>query len=218
MTEAMARGASMPARGLYVVVGGAEWSETRLAEQVAAALRGGACLVQYRDKHSDADARARRARILRELCDEHGVALIVNDDVALARAIGSGVHLGRDDTPLRIARTVLGTGVPIGVSCYDSLARARRAAADGADYVAFGRFFPSQTKPQATPAPVDLLRRARAQLDIPIVAIGGITPENGAALIAAGADLVAVSHGVFGAPDVAAAARRYTALYAQRDG
>ncbi len=200
--------------GLYVLTGGGSRTEGGLLEDVAAAIRGGARWVQYRDKDAPPDTRATRARALRRLCGEHGVPLIVNDDVALARAVGAaGVHLGRDDAPLQAAREALGAGALIGISCYDSLDRAHAAEAGGADYVAFGRFFPSRTKPRATPAPIGLLRRARAALSVPIVAIGGITPENGAALIVAGADVLAVGHGVFGHADIEAAARRCAALF-----
>ena len=200
--------------GLYVLTGGGSRTEGGLLEGVAAAIRGGARWVQYRDKDAPPDTRATRARVLRRLCSERGVPLIVNDDVALAQAVdAAGVHLGRDDAPLQATREALGAGALIGISCYDSLDRARAAEAGGADYVAFGRFFPSRTKPRATPAPIALLRRARAALSVPIVAIGGITPENGVALIVAGADVLAVGHGVFGHADVEAAARRYAALF-----
>ncbi len=200
-------------RGLYLITAPAASDEARWLAGVAAALRGGASIVQYRDKEADPPARTRRAQALRRLCAAHGVALIVNDDVELARAVGAGVHLGRDDTPLAAARARLGPGRLIGISCYDSLERARAAAAGGADYVAFGRFFPSHTKPEATPAPLELLPRARAALSLPIVAIGGITPENGAALIAAGADLLAVGHAVSAADDPQTAAQRIAALF-----
>jgi thiamine-phosphate pyrophosphorylase len=139
--------------------------------------------------------------------------LIVNDDVELAAGIGAaGVHLGEDDADIAAARSRLGNGAIIGVSCYDSLERARDLAAAGADYLAFGAFFPSPTKPQARRATPDLLRAARA-FGKPLVAIGGITPDNAADLIAAGADFVAVVSGVFGQPDVTDAARRYASLF-----
>lgn len=178
------------------------------------AIAGGAQIVQYRDKKHAAAERARQASELAELCRQHNVLFIVNDDVALAKqSRADGVHLGREDAALAPARAQLGPQAVIGVSCYNELARAQAAEKQGADYVAFGRFFPSRTKPQAVPASLDLLREAKQQLHIPIVAIGGITPENGAALIAAGADALAVIEGVFGQPDIRAAARRYAQLF-----
>jgi thiamine-phosphate pyrophosphorylase len=134
--------------------------------------------------------------------------------VPLAAAVGAaGVHLGEHDIGLQAARRQLGPGALIGVSCYNRLELACKAADGGADYVAFGRFFSSTTKPAAVQATPALLMEARRRLDLPIVAIGGITPENGVELISAGADLLAVIHGVFAQPDVEAAARRYAALF-----
>jgi thiamine-phosphate pyrophosphorylase len=142
---------------------------------------------------------------------------IINDDVTLAKETqADGVHLGREDAAIAQARKQLGSRAIIGVSCYNELARAEQAAAQGADYVAFGRFFPSRTKPQAVPASLDLLREAKKKLHIPVVAIGGITPENGASLIAAGANALAVIEGVFGQADVRAAAERYASLFKNR--
>ncbi len=200
-------------RGLYAVTGEAS-SPEELVDRVARAIHGGAVLIQYRDKSGDAAQRQREAAALLELCRSTEVPLIINDDVALARLIGAdGVHIGKDDIPLAEARVALGQEAVIGVSCYNSLERALQARDAGADYVAFGSFFPSSTKPAAVRADPDLLRAARSRVDLPIVAIGGITPENGAQLIAAGADLLAVIHGVFGVPDPEHAAHRYAALF-----
>lgn len=197
-------------RGLYVITDGGP----DLPGRVAAAIAGGAVLVQYRDKGDDGDRRRSEAAALRSVCREGGVPLVINDDVALAAEVGAdGVHLGRDDAAVASARERLGPGAVIGASCYDDLETARAARAAGADYLAFGSFFPSATKANpARPSP-DLLGRAKAELGVPVAAIGGITPDNGAALVAAGADLLAVVSGVFGADDVAAAARRYAALF-----
>lgn len=204
----------MTIRGLYAV-SDARASGPALAEQVEQALRGGAAVVQYRDKSADAAQRSRDAKALLRLCRDYSAVFLVNDDVALAHRIGAdGVHLGRSDATLAEARAALGKDAIIGVSCYDQLVRAVEAQAAGADYVAFGRFFPSHTKPGAVPADIELLRQAKRRLTIPVVAIGGITPQNGAALVEAGADALAVIHGLFGQADVAAAARRYAALYA----
>jgi thiamine-phosphate pyrophosphorylase len=179
------------------------------------ALEGGCRWVQYRGKHADAGLRREQARALRRLTSEFGAALIVNDDPALALEIGAeGVHLGRDDAPVSEARRALGPDRIVGASCYDRLELALAAQGAGADYAAFGSFFPSGTKPGAVRARPALLTRARERLGLPLVAIGGITPENAPALIAAGADAVAVVGALFGAPDIAAAARRFCRLFA----
>lgn len=185
-----------------------------LTAAVAQALTGGARLIQYRDKGVDALRRRAEATALCALCRAHGVPLLINDDVALAATVGAaGVHLGRDDIPLIEARARLGTRALIGVSCYNSLDRAHQAIAAGADYVAFGRFFPSHSKPDALQADPVLLNQAHATLSVPVVAIGGITPDNGVELLAAGADILAVIDGVFAQPDIEAAARRYARLF-----
>lgn len=198
-------------RGLYLITDPTIAPPTL---SVAAAIRGGARTVQYRDKTAIPRQRYADALAVRALCKNAGVAFIVNDDVALAQQVGAdGVHLGRDDMELAQARTQLGSDAIIGVSCYDDLARACAAADAGADYVAFGSFFPSPTKPHAARAPIELLIAARAQLSLPIVAIGGITPENGTALVAAGANALAVISGVLGQNDIEGAARRYVQLF-----
>lgn len=197
-------------RGLYAISDG---PRPDFLAAVEAALRGGAALLQYRDKTADSARRAFEARALRELCARHEVPFIVNDDVDLALAVGAdGVHLGEDDGDIAAARARLGAEAIIGVSCYDSLARARQLAAAGADYLAFGAFFASPTKPNARRATPDLLRAAKP-LDLPLVAIGGITPDNAPALVGAGADFLAVISGVFAPADPEAAARRYAAMY-----
>lgn len=204
-------------RGLYAVTSATLCREpARLTAAVEAALSGGARLIQYRDKEADAATRRRMAQALLGLCRARGAGLIVNDDVDLALAIGAdGVHLGAADLPLREARRRLGDHALIGVSCANVLERALVAQDEGASYVAFGRFFPSRTKPQAPQAEPTLLRQARAKLRLPICAIGGLTPANARGLIEAGADLIAAVEGVFGAGDVASAARAYARLFDQ---
>ena len=200
-------------RGLYAVT--PEHPGPDLAEQVGLAIAGGARVIQYRDKSSDRARRLAQAGALRVLCRAAGVVLIVNDDPDLAAAVGAdGVHLGRDDGDPAQVRRRLGPRAIIGVSCYNHLGLGLAAQEAGADYIAFGSFFPSVTKPGAVRAEPDLLRQARAALRLPLVAIGGITPQNGAALIAAGADLLAVVSGVFAGPDPKAAAAAYTQLFA----
>ena len=183
-----------------------------LIDEVRSALLGGAGVVQYRAK--DWRSTSDEALALLEVCRDVAVPLIINDDVDLAVEIGAdGVHLGRDDGGLASAREALGPQAIIGVSCYDDLTRALDAQKAGASYVAFGRFFPSLTKPHAPCASLDTLRWARSQLNIPIVAIGGITPENGETLISAGADLLAVIEGVFGQKSPETAARGFRAMW-----
>jgi thiamine-phosphate pyrophosphorylase len=200
----------LPQSGLYAITDG---PRRDLLSSVEAALRGGAAIVQYRDKRGDASRRLKEASNLLALCRRAGVPLIINDDVELAAASGAdGVHLGEHDGSLGAARGRLGPYAIIGVSCYASLDRARAAAAAGADYLAFGAFFPSPTKPDAQRASPDLLRAARS-IGLPLVAIGGITPENARLLIDAGADFLAAISGVFGAADPARAAEKYKKLF-----
>lgn len=202
-----------PLRGLYLITPDAP-DTAQLLARVAAVL-GDATLLQYRNKSADAALRRTQAMALAALCRDAGVPLILNDDAALAAECGAaGVHLGEHDGDPTPARARLGPAAIIGVSCYDDLDRARAAAAAGADYIAFGAFFPSATKPNARRAAPALLRDS-AGLGLPRVAIGGITPENGRELVEAGADLLAVIAGVFDAPDPVAAARAYRACFEQ---
>lgn len=197
-------------RGLYAITDGPRGDLLAAAE---AALAGGARVLQYRDKSTDHARRHTEAVALQALCQAHGVPLIINDDIGLAAAAGAaGVHLGEQDADIAVARARLGPDAIIGASCYDSLPRARQLAAAGADYLAFGAFFPSPTKPHARRAPAALLREA-ALLGLPRVAIGGITPDNAALLIEAGADYVASISSLFAAPDVRDAAQRFARLF-----
>ncbi|MGH8282255.1 MAG: thiamine phosphate synthase [Gammaproteobacteria bacterium] len=200
--------------GLYAVTDSYLTRDEKLLPAVEAAIRGGARLVQYRDKSHEQTRREHEARALLQLCHEHGVQMIINDDVKLAAVIGAdGVHLGQHDASLQDARVQLGPRAMIGVSCHDSLERAVAAVHAGADYVAFGSFFPSPTKPEAISAPLSLLKGARQRLNVPICAIGGITPDNGAALLSAGANMLAVISGLFSRTDVEVAARCYAQLF-----
>ncbi|HUJ87914.1 MAG TPA: thiamine phosphate synthase [Burkholderiales bacterium] len=204
--------------GLYAITPDAVDSHI-LIERVRAAMKGGApngwAAVQYRNKLAGAEQRAAEARALASLCAGYGVPLIVNDDVELALAVGAeGAHLGSNDGDMVAARARLGTRL-LGTSCYDRLDVARRAVAAGTDYVAFGSVFPSPTKPGAVRAPLALFAHARA-LGVPLVAIGGITLENAAEVVRAGADCVAVISGLFDAPDPAARARAFTAVFSNR--
>ena len=201
-------------RGLYAITDATLQAPGQLAVSVSLAIDGGAALVQYRDKSDNYRLRLQQAKALADLCRDRGVPLIVNDDVELAGNCGAqGVHLGRDDADLRSARRLLGNEAIIGVSCYDKLSLARQAAESGADYVAFGRFFPSRTKPGAVQASPDLIRNARQELSLPVAAIGGITPDNAGQLIEAGADMLAVVNGIFAATDIQRAAKDFSVLF-----
>lgn len=200
-------------RGLYAVTPESMPRGRTLAEAVEAALKGGAALVQYRDKSIDRDGRRRQARTLQQLCRRFGAQLVINDDVGLACELGVGVHLGRGDANVSAARTQLGPDAIIGASCYNEWPRAQIAQDLGADYVAFGSFFPSGTKPNAVRAGLDLIARAKQELDVPVAAIGGITTDNAPILIQAGADMLAVVQGLFDQDDVELTARRFAALF-----
>jgi thiamine-phosphate pyrophosphorylase len=202
-------------RGLYSITDALLLPDDRLVAAVEHAILGGAQLVQYRDKSGAVARRLAQAQALNHLCRHHQIPLIINDDVELAVQIGAaGVHIGRDDPAFSTARTRLGESALIGVSCYDRLDLALEAERAGADYVAFGAVFPSPTKPTEIRAPLSLLREARAALQVPIVAIGGITPENAPVLLEAGVDALAVISAVFAQPDIQAAARRFALLFA----
>jgi thiamine-phosphate pyrophosphorylase len=200
--------------GLYAVT--PDLADTALLlDKTQAALAGGARLVQYRNKIADGNLRREQAAALRELCRRRGAPLIINDDVGLACEIGAdGVHVGADDAAVAVARAQIGGGKILGVSCYNDLQRALLAAAQGADYVAFGSFFASSVKPGAVRAPLALLQQARQKLRLPLVAIGGITLDNASGLIGAGADAVAVIAALFAAPDVEVAAHDFCRLFA----
>ncbi len=203
----------MPLRGLYLVTPD-EPDTRRLLARTAPLLTEGVALLQYRNKAADMALRRAQAVALLQLCRQHGVPLLVNDDVALAAAIGAdGAHVGEHDAALTQARRLLGPRAILGASCYDDLDRAARAAAAGASYLAFGAFHPSPTKPNARHATPELLREA-ARFGLPRVAIGGITPDNAGPIVVAGADMIAVISGVFDAPDPVTAVHAYLACFA----
>lgn len=196
-------------RGLYAIT--PDLADTAaLAAKVEQALKAGVAVLQYRNKLLSKDQRLLQARELAPLARGYGVPFIVNDDVEVALAVGAnGVHLGKDDGELAAARVKL-PGRILGASCYGDLAQARAAVQAGASYVAFGSVFPSSTKPDAVRAPLSLFR---SELGVPLCAIGGITVENAPALIAAGADLLAVISDLFDAADIGARAAQYRKLF-----
>jgi len=203
-----------PLRGVYAITDEVLLPADLLLTRVEAALRAGLALLQYRSKQGSESQRLQQARALVDLCRQYDTPLLINDDVPLCLAVGAaGVHLGQRDQGLTEARRLLGPEAIIGITCHDQLALALQAQEAGASYVAFGRFFASQTKPTAPPADIAILPQACRELDIPVVAIGGITAENGAALIAAGADMLAVIHALFAFPDVESRARKLNSLF-----
>lgn len=200
--------------GLYAVTPDTD-DTPGLLGRVEAVLAGGARLLQYRNKLADAALRLAQARVLLALCRRYRVPLIVNDHLDLALELDAeGLHLGAEDGRLELARERLAAGKILGASCYRSLETALEAQRAGADYVAFGGFFPSTIKRGlATRTPLTLLQDARKRLSVPVVAIGGISVENAPSVIAAGADSVAVITALFSAPDTRAAAQEFTALF-----
>lgn len=200
--------------GLYAITPD-ELNTAELLRKTKLVLQGGATIVQYRNKLARADLQLTQATALRTLTREFGAIFIVNDDAVLAQNVAAdGVHLGGTDGSIAAARALLGSDKLIGVSCYNRLDLAHNAVLQGADYVAFGAFFASTIKPNAPVANVALLQQARREIVLPIVAIGGITAENGTSLIAAGADALAVISAVFAAQDIEASAQQFSELTA----
>lgn len=175
-------------------------------DRLARALDAGpVAAFQFRVKGLDEHAAARLAEPLLRICADREVAFIVNDSIGLAKRLGAdGVHLGQDDGSVAEARERLGRGAQIGVTCHDSRHLAMEAGEAGADYVAFGAFFPTETKAVKHHAEPDLLRWWQALFEVPCVAIGGITPTNCAPLVEAGADFLAVSGAVWNGDEAAA--------------
>ncbi|WP_417483576.1 thiamine phosphate synthase [Maricaulis sp.] len=204
-------------RGLYAITDSKLLSDGRLLPYAEAALKGGARLLQYRDKSSDDRRRLREAEALRELCARHGAQLIINDDAELAARLGVGLHLGQDDGSLAVARALLGRQAIIGATCHARLDLAEQAVREGASYIAFGRFFDSHTKPGAPAATPEMLEQARQRFSLPITVIGGVTLDNAPDLIARGASLIAVVHALFAADsssEVERRARAFSELFA----
>ncbi len=190
-------------KGLYAITDQQLITEENFSESIEATLQGGARIIQYRDKSNNQNKRLRQANLLRELCHQYHAICIINDDIELARAVNAhGVHLGKNDLSLTMARQVLGENAIIGVSCYNDLDRAIAAENDKADYVAFGAIFSSTTKPDANVAGLDIITKAKQQLAIPVCTIGGITQENIQLVIQQGADMAAVISGIFSAENI----------------
>ena len=198
--------------GLYAITPD-ETDTGKLLTECEAALAGGAKLMQYRNKHVSGEIAVRQASALVTLCHRYQAQLIINDDVQLALQLDAdGVHLGIDDGDIAAARQQLGSEKIIGASCYNNLVLARQAARLGADYIAFGACFPSTTKPDAPRAELTLFNAAH-ELNLPIVAIGGITLENASNIIAAGADAIAVIGALWNTTDITARVRQFNQLF-----
>ena len=195
--------------GLYAITPELYPNLNLLTGEVRLALKGGATMVQFRDKSDDDNWRLEAATALKQVCHEFEAPLIINDDAELAsQSHAAGVHLGRDDMSIGEAREILGPDAIIGVSCYNSLSMAEQAAALGADYLAFGSVFNSESKPDAVHCPLGILTEAK-ELGLPIVAIGGVTPDNAGAAYEAGADSLAVIRAIFDTPDIRAAVKAF---------
>ncbi|WP_067519428.1 thiamine phosphate synthase [Endozoicomonas ascidiicola] len=201
--------------GLYGVTDSQLQPDDRiLIETVEQALAGGMKVLQYRDKSLDAGKRLRQAGALKVLCHQHQALLIINDDIELALDVeADGVHLGQQDESIALAREKLGDYAIIGVSCENSLDKARIATEQGASYIAFGKFFPSRTKPDAKSAELSIITEAKTQFDIPVVAIGGITVDNAPQVIAAGTDMVAVVNNLFAAQNIRERSEQFIRLF-----
>lgn len=202
-----------PRQGLYALTETRQKTTDQIVNEVEAALRGGAVAIQMRDKRGQDNVSL--AQRLLAVCHRRHAPLIINDDIGLAEQIeADGVHLGRNDASVTEARRRLGKTAIIGASCYDDVQHALHMQQQGVDYVAFGRFFPSSSKPHASQAAIETLRLARQSITIPIIAIGGITPANGRILLDAGADLLAAIGGVFNR-NPEQSARGYMVLFDQ---
>jgi thiamine-phosphate pyrophosphorylase len=205
----------MKLQGLYLITDTKLIPRERFVETVEAAVRGGATMVQLREKETPREEVIRLGQALLAVTKRYDALLIINDHPSVAKAVGAdGVHVGREDPPVSEARALLGPDAIIGASCYGDVTRAASAERDGADYVAFGTPFPSPTKTKRTDISLGIFREAKQQVSVPVFAIGGITIDNARQVIDAGADGLAVVSGVFAAADVEAAARALAQLFA----
>ena len=200
--------------GLYVITDTKLMNEENIIDKVNQALKGGAKIVQYRDKVNPHQTKLKLATQLQQLCKSYQAWFIINDDILLAKQVeANGVHIGKDDDDILKARQILGENAIIGISCYNDLQRAKTMQNLGADYVAFGRFFDSKTKPNAPQADIATLNQAKQKLSIPVVAIGGITQDNAGVLIKAGADSIAVIQGTFAQENIQQSCQKLQALF-----
>ena len=201
-------------RGLYLVT--PDWIDTAaLLKTTEDALAAGVALVQYRHKTASEQQRREQASGLLALCRRYRTPFIVNDHIGLCLELGAdGVHVGGLDASVAEARAALGSGKIVGASCYGDKQLARDASANGASYVAFGGFYPSRVKQYPVTTPPDIVGWATAEIALPCVVIGGMTPANAAPLVGRGAVMVAAISSVYGAPDVKLAVRGFNRLFA----
>jgi thiamine-phosphate pyrophosphorylase len=203
-----------PLRGLYAITDEKLIAPDEFSNTLERTLLGGTTIIQYRDKSKDSSKRLEQASLLKALCETHGAALIINDDIELAESVAAhGVHLGKDDSSIDEARKMLGENAIIGISCYNQLHKALEAEQAGADYVAFGTMFASPTKPAAVTAGTDLITEAKKQLSIPVCAIGGIDISNVEDVVNAGADMTALISGLFATQNIQSTARQISELF-----
>ena len=204
-------------RGLYLVT--PNWDDTaRLMDVTAAALAAGAALVQYRHKDAAPELRREQATALLALCRRHHIPFIVNDHLDLCLSLDAdGLHVGGTDMSVAAARAALGPGKIVGASCYGDLQLAHAAWQAGASYVAFGGFYPSPVKKYSFVTAPSVIAEARAHIALPVVVIGGMTPDNAVPLVAQGAHMVAAITSIYGAADPAAATRQFQALFASTE-
>tara|TARA_R110000782_G_scaffold40283_5_gene93083 strand:- start:1140 stop:1766 length:627 start_codon:yes stop_codon:yes gene_type:complete len=199
--------------GVYVITDCENITPDELLRKTEIILSAGIALFQYRNKTKDKERRLGLALELQSLCQQYKTPFIVNDDLNLAKEIAAdGVHLGQHDTSIDTARKVLGNKI-IGISCYNDFNRAIIAERSGADYIAFGSFFPSTTKPEAAKADIELIIKSKEKFNIPVVAIGGITPENGKQLINAKVDFLAIISGIYSSTNTIEATLAYKNLF-----
>lgn len=200
-------------KGLYAITPDTLDTEL-LCEKVEKVLQGGASMLQYRNKAADAGLRLRQASALLVLCRSYQVPFIINDHLDLCAQIDAdGLHIGATDCDLGAARRLLGDDKILGASCYNRLDLALQAEQQGASYAAFGACFSSDTKPNAVNAPLSLFAEAKQKINIPFVAIGGITLQNAPQVIDAGASAIAVVGALFNAEDIEMASKQFTRLF-----
>ena len=199
--------------GLYAITDPTLLPGKSLLPGVESALRGGCRLIQYRDKTASETELLKSALSLKDLCLDYQARLIINDDLDLClRVKADGVHLGKTDGNIIAARKRLGAEKILGVTCHSDLDYAQQSIIQGVDYCAFGRIFTSKTKPNAPRCSSETLTEA-SNLDIPVVAIGGVTVENAHTLVATKIHNIAVIHGLFGQTDIEASARVFSSLF-----
>lgn len=203
--------------GLYAITPDLE-NTNDLLNKVQQALEGRVQLIQYRNKLANEILRRKQAKLLLQLCREYGIPLVINDHLDLAIEIDAdGLHVGQDDISVTQARNQFGQDKIIGASCYNNLDLAVQAEKEGADYVAFGAFFSSLTKPNTISVTMDLVDQAKKKISLPIVAIGGIKLANARTVIQGGCAAVAVCNDLFHTENIKATATQYSQLFAENN-